>query len=512
LFLEADVLTVPDQSMKDLLVKCHCPENKIIVHHSGIDLNKFKFRFRTPPGPGEPLVMLCVGRLVEKKGIQYLIRAFSQVIHHFPDIRLRIIGDGPLKAVLAQLIRRLGLTHAVTLTGAKTHDDVAKEMDRAHLFCLPSITDRHGNREGIPNVLKEAMACGLPVISTYHGGIPELVEDGVNGYLVPEKDEEHLTAALIKAIETPETWAKLAESARNTVERSFDVKKQIDELEVIYDTVTKKHRRKRPFFSVIIPAYNRERYIGKAIESVLAQTCRDFELIVVDDGSTDNTAKEVKRYGDRVCYIYQKNRGPSAARNTGIKAARGKYIAFLDSDDRFFPDKLRRNKKYLKRHPKCKFLYSWYTEVDGDGNKLGVKKPRHCRSRKEIQKQLYRRNFTIRTSSVVVKRTCFKRVGLFDENYLKSQDWDMWLRLVAKYRGYCQKAPLVEYRRHDDSITGRYKISPYHPFIRRKARMLFGWGKRRTFKRTKRVIKTVLRAGAGVKRRRKVAVFRRRAA
>ena len=270
----------------------------------------------------------------------------------------------------------------------------------------------------------------------------------------------------------------MAREARKTVERHFDHRKQAAAMEKAYRRVFREHRRKRPEFSVIIPTYNRAKYLKKAIKSVLKQTYRNFEVIVVDDGSKDKTKKVAKRFGGQIRYIRQKHRGPSAARNTGIKHARGRYIAFLDSDDKFLPRKLEKNRQFLLKHPKCKFLYSWYYDVNRKGKRVKLVKTPRCKSKKEIQKKLYKRKFTIRTSTVVVKRQCFDEVGYFNPKYLRSQDWDMWLRLVAKYRAYCQRIPLTEYRRHKRRIS-RGKKSRYHAAIRKNARRLFGWTKKK---------------------------------
>lgn len=229
-----------------------------------------------------------------------------------------------------------------------------------------------------------------------------------------------------------------------------------------------------PQVSVVIPTHNRGRFITDAIESVLAQTYKDYEIIVVDDGSTDDTREQVKKFGERVRYYYQYNSGPSAARNTGIKLARGKYIAFCDSDDRFLPHKLQKQMEFLRKHPKCKFLYSWYYNVNEKGDITKLRKPGDCQSREQLQYYLFKRKFTIRTSTVLIHKKCFETAGLFNEKYFYSQDWDMWLRLAAYYRGYCLKKPLCEYRLHGSNRSS-LSIKTYHPEIIKSARKLYGW-------------------------------------
>ncbi|MNI21496.1 putative glycosyltransferase EpsJ [compost metagenome] len=246
-------------------------------------------------------------------------------------------------------------------------------------------------------------------------------------------------------------------------------------MEELFDQIIQNHEKReneKPFFSVIIPTYNRERYIGEAINSVLQQTCKDYEIIVVDDGSTDHTAQIVKSFGAQVRYVSQKNSGPSEARNTGIRLAKGEFIAFLDSDDRFLPEKLRKNKKFLQSSPNCRFLYGrYYSRRQGQKKRI----ERNVRAFKNLDKlryYLYTRRFTIRTSTAIIHRSCFDQVGFFNAKYRYSQDWDMWLRLARFYRGYLQKKPLVLYRRHNRKAIPTKKR---HLSIRKNALRLYNW-------------------------------------
>lgn len=477
LFRTGTLFTVPCEAMKSELIRHGCPRDKVIVHRTGVDLNRFTFRERKPPEPGEgPIRILFVGRLVEKKGASVLLRAFPTVRRVFPDTKLTIVGDGKLRKELVRLARKLGIAQHVEFTGALSVEGIRQKLEESHIFCLPSKKDRTGNIEGIPNALKEAMASGLPVVSTFHSGIPELIEDGVSGHLVPENNVHALSGKLIQLIGRPDTWGKLVRNARSRIEADYDVVKQTARLERLFDQLIEEHRRREekrissPMFSVVIPTYNRAKYIGRAIRSVLAQTCDDYEIIVVDDGSTDSTRRIVRSFGSQVRYIRQRNRGPSEARNAGIRAARGQYIAFLDSDDRFTPNKLAENKAYLEAHPECKFLYSWYYDVRGKRRILQKVKQYH--DLEQFRYRLYRRSFTIRTSTVVVHRSCFDKVGLFHPGYRYSQDWDMWLRLAAHYLGHGLRKPLALYRRHmRKPIPSRER----HRRIRRTARIAFRW-------------------------------------
>jgi len=189
-----------------------------------------------------------------------------------------------------------------------------------------------------------------------------------------------------------------------------------------------------PFFSVIIPTYNRDLFLNIAIRSVLEQTFSDYELIVVDDGSTDNTKKVVEKYRlknlSKIKYIYQENKGPASSRNTGIKNAIGLYICFLDSDDRFRQNKLEITYDYIKRYPKYKIFHTeeiWYRNSKLLPQKKYNKKPSGFVFKDAVKR------CSISISTVAIHRDIFGDIGLFDENLLACEDYDFWLRATSKY-------------------------------------------------------------------------------
>jgi colanic acid/amylovoran biosynthesis glycosyltransferase len=210
-----------------------CDEKKIVVHGSGIDCSKFFFTPRHLQ-PQSYIKIATTGRLVEKKGIEYSIRAIAKLASVNPNIEYNIIGDGPLKENLQQLIHELNVIKNIHLLGQKNQQEIIEILERSHIFVAPSITASDGNQDAPINVLKEAMAMGLPVVSTYHGGIPELVEDGVSGFLVPERDVNALAEKLGYLIEHPEIWPQMGQAGRAAVEKHFDMQKLNDELVEIY--------------------------------------------------------------------------------------------------------------------------------------------------------------------------------------------------------------------------------------------------------------------------------------
>jgi len=208
--------------------------------------------------------------------------------------------------------------------------------------------------------------------------------------------------------------------------------------------------------SVIIPTYNRAAYLQKALQSVKEQTYHTLEIIVIDDGSTDDTRKMLENYQGPLHYFYQENRGISAARNAGIKKAHGEYIAFLDSDDYWLPEKTAQQLALFSRHPEYGLVASQCASIRIDGSYREKNRPGKSGW---VLKDLFKANF-IRTSAAMVKKECLKNIGLFDEALKECEEYDFWLRIAARYPvGFINK-PLAVYVDNQqgvstDSLTGR---------------------------------------------------------
>ena len=196
--------------------------------------------------------------------------------------------------------------------------------------------------------------------------------------------------------------------------------------------------------SVILPTYNRERVLGRSIQSILDQTFQDFELIVVDDASNDNTRDVVNAFcRPNIRYIrHTENLGPGSARNTGINLAQGKYIAFQDSDDQWLPEKLEKQIRYLDSAPShVGVVYSVLLRMNGS-NTMPVPPEKLGRIEGDIHRSLCRGNF-IALPSILVKKECFTRAGLFDKHLHQYEDWDMWIRISKYYHFGFIDEPLV---------------------------------------------------------------------
>lgn len=206
-----------------------------------------------------------------------------------------------------------------------------------------------------------------------------------------------------------------------------------------------------PKVSVIIPAYNQGHYLAEAVKSVLGQSYTDWEAIIVDDGSTDNTAEVAHSFKDaRIRYVYQENRGLSGARNTGIRHAKGKYLTFLDSDDRFLPRNLELLITELNQKPHLGLVAGQTIPIDEDGNRIG--KVFDEGLPRDLAELLLHN--PIQVGCMMLRREWQERVGFFDESLRSCEDWDMWLRLAL---AGCQMGwvprPVFLYRFHTKQMT-----------------------------------------------------------
>jgi colanic acid/amylovoran biosynthesis glycosyltransferase len=219
-------------SLLDRLRELGCPESKLRVNRTGIPMDQFAKIARTAPTDGSwRFVQAC--RLIEKKGLDDALHAFARFVKINPTAHFTIAGEGPLLEPLTKLRDELGLTSNVTFAGFLKGGALCRLYHESHLFIHPSRITEDGNQEGIPNAMLEAMATGLPVIATLHGGIPEAVRNGVTGLLVPERDVDGLFDSMLKL--TSGLWPTMSEAAAADVREQFESTAQIAKLEAVYD-------------------------------------------------------------------------------------------------------------------------------------------------------------------------------------------------------------------------------------------------------------------------------------
>jgi len=233
LFRKGDLFIAISDDMRARLADLGCPADRIALLPLGIDLRRFEVPQRGS-GDGDRTVVATVARLIEKKGLEYSIRAIAKLRDRNRQVLYKIIGDGPLRPQLQDLIEELGVGDAVQLLGWADPAGVRELLEQADIFVLPSVTAADGDQEGTPTVLLEAQAMGLPVVSTLHAGIPEIVDDGRSGYLVRERDAEALAERLADLIGDRELRAELGRAGRANVEARHDARALAAQLEEIY--------------------------------------------------------------------------------------------------------------------------------------------------------------------------------------------------------------------------------------------------------------------------------------
>ena len=230
-----------------------------------------------------------------------------------------------------------------------------------------------------------------------------------------------------------------------------------------------------PKVSVIIPAYNAEKFVKEAVDSALAQTYPDCEVIVVNDGSTDGTENVLRPYIDarKIVYISQINKGLAGARNAGIRAARGEYIALLDSDDLFLPEKIARQLRALQEHSEYGVCYCDLLHFSDSRAPRQFYHHRYTYPSGDVFAPLLHKQF-INPLAVFARRDVFEKYGYFDESLRRSEDWDLWLRLAhAGVKFFYLDEVLAHYRVHAGAGSGNLSSVESEPAMKQKNLELF---------------------------------------
>lgn len=233
LFSTGDLFLPISERWRNRLVELGCNEKQILVHRMGVDCDRFAFspRKRNPNGS---ITVVTIARLVEKKGVEYGIKAIAKIVKNHKKLQYIIIGGGPLLKSMRRLIRSLRVEDTVKLLGRKRQQEVIEILNKSHILIAPSVTGRDGNQEGIPVSLMEAMATGMPVVSTQYSGINELVENGVTGFLVPERDIDSLVNRTSYLIAHPDICLQMGLAARAHIVKYFNIHKLNNRLTEIY--------------------------------------------------------------------------------------------------------------------------------------------------------------------------------------------------------------------------------------------------------------------------------------
>lgn len=382
--------------------------------------------------PGHPLK--CIGTVKE---------ALALLARRHPRWRLRLINVCGLALGLPQRLLEDGF--ATEMRFGLTPPEVRDALHSADVYVNASWYEGFG----LPSL--EAMACGTPVIQADNHGLDGVVENGRDCLLVPPAEPAALAAALEKLLLDPALRARLAAAGRETARR-HDLSRQREETAAAFSEMTGVRLSageertpgvaaagERPRFSVLVPTYNQDRFLPSALDSLLAQTCPDWEALVVNDGSTDATPEVMARYAarDRRIRPFQKqNGGVASALNRGVAEGRGEWFCWLSSDDLFLPEKLAVHLQAIQADPGLRFMQTDYRllhERTGQVTPSGLLKDTFIPPLAQQVIRLLRINY-FNGISVAIHRSVLTRAGAFDEEYRYGQDYDLWLRASAAVR------------------------------------------------------------------------------
>ena len=449
----ADGLITVSGASRDRLIELGLRAERIHVVPCGVDVPEVL----PVRSEGEFVRCVAVGRLVGKKAPLTTLEAFRLAAQRCDRLRLEMIGDGPLFPAAERYVSQMNLGDRVRLLGPQPHTAVVRALREADVFVQHSLTDPlTGDEEGLPVSILEAMAYGLPVVSTRHAGIPEAVLEGVTGLLVDEADAAAMAEHLVTLGTDARARAQLGAAGWRRVGESFSWDRErallsqllgLESLRGHTKTAAAAYGPPLPapaLVTVVVPAYNRDSTIRRCIESVRAQTYPHWELVVVDDGSTDGTREATRAVaGDepRVRLVeHGHRRGAQAARNTGIREARGEWIAFLDSDDEFLPHSLE-SRLYRAIEEGRDVVHSACRVRKADGSLQAYHVPRLSG---RVYSQLLRHEGPV-FPGLLVKRAALERIGLLDERIIAFQEWDTSIRLARSYEFSFEPRPTFIY-------------------------------------------------------------------
>ncbi len=497
--MQCDVVVATSRRIKEELRQLApgADADRIVVKPNAVDVTQFVPRVHGETPTGQPFRLVCACRIEPKKGLIYLVEAMAMLRRDGHPVKLHLLGAPDDNAVsqgyaqeLDALIARHGLGAVVHREGRKTGAEVKAFFARSDLFVAPFIETDSGDKDGIPTVLLEAMAAGLPVVATDAGSITEVIDDGWDGFLVPQRDPAGLAKAISRLRHDAAARAAVAARGIEKIREKFDVSVCEPRLHArVQGALTQRTHNlqsfaagamswchvpsdRPPLVSGVIIFLNGEKYIREAIDSVLGQTYPNWELILVDDGSSDGSTALAKsyaaRYPQRIRYLEHdghRNRGMSASRNLGIRHARGKYVALLDHDDVWLPRKLEDQVAILEAKPEAwmtygrtRFWFSWTgrpEDRDRDSwTMLGVS-PNSLVRPPELVTTFLRDESTIAsTCSVLFRRELMDRVGYFEDTFRDQyEDMVFWTKVYLEVPVYVSGNSWDCYRQHPESCN-----------------------------------------------------------
>jgi len=421
---------------------------EVMILPTGLDTKAYRVESKVKDDSRIRLVWIG-----SRSTLQYLAEikpALEQIGLRYDSVVLRIICDNffNLKNMDVEK-RRWSLLNQV------------KDLTTSHIGLAP-LPDNRFTRGKCGFKILQYQAANLPVIASPVGVNSEYVRNGVTGFHASNIQE--WIDRISELIDNVELRKKMSD-AGSTQAQKYDttvIGKQLCSLikESIQDKVNEVEwlgsRSKiitttyKPKVSICIPTYNRKKYLKETIESILAQTYKEYEIVVVDDGSTDGTEDMIRQLGVPITYHWQENGGDAAARNKLIELAQGKYISFIDSDDLLFPDAIERLVKVMETETEDVVAYGSYVRIDQDGNVYGKCKRKLFSG--NITKHLFR-TIIVHSCGSMFPRKILNNGVTFDTSLRVCSDYDLWLSLSMKYRFVALPNPTFKRRRHSDNLS-----------------------------------------------------------
>jgi glycosyltransferase involved in cell wall biosynthesis len=448
-----DAVICVSQAVRGNLIRDGIEANRLFVVPNGYDPSVFYQR--TVARSSQRIIF--AGALVPDKNPLMIIEAFIKLLPLFPDAELHICGAASLWGAQEYIDRDAvtKLSSNIFFHGVLSQEELARQYSQAAICVIPS------KYESFSLVSLEAQACGCVPLVANVGGVPETLIPGITGFIYEPNDVDTLEKALLLLLKDTQKLKAASKNARSFVANTFSWDKTAEKYEKIFydlldknicsDTDAPEQQRKEhePIVSVVIPCYNYARYLSEAVTSVLRQTLQDFEIIIVNDGSIDNSLEIAEKLiadnpDHSIRLINQKNSGqPAISRNNGIRVSRGRYIICLDADDMITPTMLQECLHVLESNPEIAIAYT--NRLDFDGVEGVVQAGEYDFSR------LIHANHI--SYCALYRREVWERVGGYRENVKGVEDWDFWIAAGALgFYGKRIPLPLFKYRRHDTGL------------------------------------------------------------
>ena len=413
-------------------------------------------------------IILFVGRLHAVKGLLFLIRAFRKVLENVPNCRLIIAGNGNYDTYIKEAV---AICTRIAFTGLLDKKELFELYRIADIGVIPSF------HEQCSFVAIEMMMYGLPIIGSTSTGLKEMIKDGETGLHIPviehddstEIDSSLLAEKILYLLQHHKERKLMGANAHKRYKQLYSselmAKNMLKFYKSLFDDVSKGKKKIvgikhistiKPLLSVVMPVYNGMLYLNQAIDSILHQTMNDFELIIIDDASTDDTVLVVNSYNDRRIRVFKNhnNLGNYPSRNLGIKKSTGKYIAVMDADDICMPERFEKQIQFMDINKEIGIVASAVRLSTGGV----ISRP----SDPELLKTLFfQENYLIHPSLMFRRQMLDKHLLRYDEQYRYSADYDLLVRAFRYLQGTCLKDILLTYRIHQDQITSRHRKSQW---------------------------------------------------